>query len=132
VQRVGQRVVDRVDLAVGEQVGVAVGARDVVLARERLGALALAARDRHHRRARRCLGADHEGRGDLRRTEDADPENHRRPGYQARRAPRADRRRLRARRASDRPRVATRPITRAKIQKTHHRSHLLCRAGRSR
>ena len=76
VQPVGQRVVDRVDVGIGEQRGVGVvHLRDAVLRRERLGAAAIARRDRDAPRLRATLraGLIDRGRRDARRAEDADP-----------------------------------------------------------
>ena len=56
VQPVGQRVVDRVDVGIGDERGVGVvHRRDAVLRRERVGAAAIARRDRDDLGfARRC------------------------------------------------------------------------------
>ncbi len=74
VQPVRQRVVDGVDLGVGEEVGVRVeDARDAVLGGERIGARAIARGDRHHLGFRRGAGGlDHGRRRDARRAEDTD------------------------------------------------------------
>ena len=75
VQPVRERVVDRVDVGIGDErrVGV-VHLRDAVLRRERVGPAAIARRDRADRRfADVARGLDHGRRRDARRAEDADP-----------------------------------------------------------
>ena len=74
VQTVRQRVVDRVDVRVGEQCRIRIVHRcDAVLRRERVGPAAIAGRNRNDFRFADVAGGfDHGGRRDTRRAENAD------------------------------------------------------------
>ena len=73
VQRVGQRVVDHLDLGVVDEGLIVVDdTLDTVLAREHLGPAAIAGGDRDQAVAQRVRRTDDGGLGDARRTEDAD------------------------------------------------------------
>ena len=76
MEPVGQRVVDRIDLGIGEERRVrVVHGRDPVLRREGLGAAAIAGRHRSHLGFGVVAGGlDHPARRDARRAEDADPD----------------------------------------------------------
>jgi hypothetical protein len=83
VQPVGERVVDRVDVRIGEQVLVGVvDGRDLVLGRELLGPATVTRRDRDHGRlvGQLTRRLHHRDRRDAGGTEDSDSNGLQAPG----------------------------------------------------